>query len=394
MVLGKSQHHDYHVGMDQTGVGERVRMAVGRAGTSRSHRSVAQAVGMTPDAFSRAVNGSRAFSSLELARLADLLDEDVHWLITGAPDPQRVVFAARHDFDHDAGRHVLPGREEDDSVLDAVTLAYRQGRRWLGVDDRVLPASAPEVREMLGPGFVASFARRLEECFGLDVIRVQGLTTDYSFTVAGRRVILLKSEPNWFRSNWSLAHEVAHLALGHHEVTTKGSAGAHEQQANAFAGELLLPEVEMRAVNWQQVDTQQIARKVWAWGVSTQALKTRLQALGLPVSSNAIASLSLATQRLLRANPSAADMPLPAPGYFAQAASSNEDPITTRMTQSAERRFPAGLIRAHLEGIASGQLNKATLAWMLEVTPDDLDVDEPESRPDVPVDEFITAMGL
>jgi Zn-dependent peptidase ImmA (M78 family) len=379
--------------MDQAGVGQRVREAISRTFNGRSHRSVAEAVGMTPDAFSRAVNGSRAFSSLELARVADLLAEDVHWLITGTPDPQRVIFAARHDFDQEMGRHVIPGREDDDAVLQTVTLAYRQARQWLGRDDITLPDTAAEVREALGSGFVTSFAERLEECFGVDVIRVQGLTTDYSFTVAGRRAILLKSEPNWFRSNWSLAHELAHLVLGHHDVSMTTSASAREQQANAFAGELLLPTAELRAVNWQEIDAARLAGKVWAYGVSTQALKTRLQVLGLPVSSDASALLSNSTQRLLRAHPAAMTV-FPSSGPFVQMVAGSMDLMTTRMSQSAERRFPRSLIRAHLDGIASGRLSKATLAWMLEVAPADLDVEEPELQPDVPVDDFIAAMGL
>jgi transcriptional regulator with XRE-family HTH domain len=36
------------------------------------HREVAERIGMTPDAFSRALHGKRQFSSIELARLADL----------------------------------------------------------------------------------------------------------------------------------------------------------------------------------------------------------------------------------------------------------------------------------------------------------------------------------
>ncbi|MFL0177041.1 hypothetical protein A5630_19445 [Mycolicibacterium mucogenicum] len=35
------------------------------------------------------------FASVELALLADILDVDVHWLITGNPDPYRIVHACQ-----------------------------------------------------------------------------------------------------------------------------------------------------------------------------------------------------------------------------------------------------------------------------------------------------------
>lgn len=72
-------------------IGSRVLEHIDKACPATPHRSIAADIGMTPDAFSRAVNDRRAFSSIELARLADRLNADVHWLITGQPDPHRLV---------------------------------------------------------------------------------------------------------------------------------------------------------------------------------------------------------------------------------------------------------------------------------------------------------------
>ena len=64
-------------------IGQRVLGALPE-GTPR--KEIARQVGMTEDAFSRALRGQRGFSALELARLAEVLDQDIHLLITGVPD--------------------------------------------------------------------------------------------------------------------------------------------------------------------------------------------------------------------------------------------------------------------------------------------------------------------
>lgn len=47
------------------------------------------------------------------------------------------------------------------------------------------------------------------------------------------------------------------------------------------------------------------------------------------------------------------------------------------MDAAATRRFPLALQEAHLALIARGSLPKSTLAWMLDVDEDSLEVDEP-----------------
>jgi len=80
------------------------------------HRDVADGIGMTADAFSRVLSGKRQFSSIELARLADQIDADLHWLITGELDPHRVSIAARHDFNRETGQRTIPGRGGDEKT--------------------------------------------------------------------------------------------------------------------------------------------------------------------------------------------------------------------------------------------------------------------------------------
>ncbi|CAO5169452.1 HTH-type transcriptional regulator / antitoxin HigA [Frankia sp. AiPs1] len=367
-------------------IGERVLEQIRQARPAEHRQDIAREIGMTPDAFSRALNGRRAFSSIELAHLADLLDADLHWMITGRPDPYRLVVAARHTFDHATGRREVPARDADQAVLEDIALAYRQAfpeRRRLGTAASAsspLPSNPGEVRAALGADFVRPFAERLEARLGVGVVRFPGLSTAYSLAIGGHRVIVLPGTGNWFRENWSLAHELGHLALRHHEDgVTEAERNRREAAANAFAADLLLPHDELAAVEWASVDAAGLAALVWRWGVSTDALARRLSAIHEgPPPPLVVEWAGQKTQRLLRRH---------------WRSRTGEDEITPRMQAAARRRFPLELTEAHLAGIASGALGKETLAWMLGVNPDAVEVDMP-SVPDVSIDDLAGVLGI
>lgn len=365
-----------------SGIGRRVHERIGLALPTTRQGDIAERVGMTPDALSRALNDKRAFSSIELALLADLLDADLHWLITGTADPHRVRIAARHEFDHVTGERSVPGREQDDQELANVALAYRQAYPDADSPPATLPASAAALRRKLGDDFVRGFADRVEERLDVDVVRIGGLTTDYSFTVGGRCVILLAARANWFRSNWSVAHELAHLALRHHDV--EDAADGQEAAANAFAAELLLPKSLLAATDWQVISPADLAQFVWDAGVSCEALMRRLISLQLSMSPRVRKLLDGSTQRLLREHLGDVGnhhfrLPI--------------DLITERMNASAVRRFPLSLQAAHVERIALGEISPGTLAWMLDTAEEDLVVDRPTPAHES-VDSLASALGL
>src|ERR1700754_3905018 len=127
-------------------IGNRVRALLP---AERSHREIAASIEMTPDAFSRALSGQRGFSAVELAKLADLLDEDVHFLITGQPDPLRVRMVARHGYNAETGQREVPGADTDRAILDDVALAYRQAAD-AALPKSIVPATVEEARNALG----------------------------------------------------------------------------------------------------------------------------------------------------------------------------------------------------------------------------------------------------
>lgn len=359
--------------------------------SGRTSRAIASEIGMTPDAFSRALNGQRGFAAIELARLADVLDADVHFLITGKPDPNRMLVAARHDFDLESGRRDVPGADEDRQILNDVALAYRQAEP-AGLPSSALPKTATAAREQLGADFVRPFTDRLESC-GIDVVRLPSLSTSYCFTVTGRAVIVVQGTGNWFRENWGLAHELGHLVHGHADPgLAQSDRQLNEVAANAFAAELLLPSDKICAMDWKRIDASDLASRVWELGVSTQALATRLSSLQVPTSSVIDEWADQPTQRLLRRHWDEREDP--SREWSARSRPSRDDPITRRMDTAAARRFPLALQDAHLALISKGVLSKSTLAWMLGVDAASLEIDEP--APPVPMasDDVAAALGL
>jgi Zn-dependent peptidase ImmA (M78 family)/transcriptional regulator with XRE-family HTH domain len=359
-------------------IGDRALQRLEQISPRPTHRDIAERIGMTPDSFSRALNGKRQFASIELARLAEQIGADLHWLITGQPDPNRVSIAARHDFDHSSGQRTIPGRAGDEPTLADIALAYRQAYPEPG-SPPCWPGSPGSLRESLGHDFVRPFAERLEKLLGVGVVRVAELSTAYSLTVGGRPVVAVPATGNWFRENWDIAHELGHLIKGHHdEGLTQSDADQHESAANAFAAELLLPAADLKSMKWDSIGDDELAALVWSLGVSIDALCRRLSAV-LGYTPKRVAHWAAhPTQRLLRQHPPT---------------DSELDEITLRMDAASQRRFPLGLQEAHLGRVASGAISKATLAWMLGIDAAMLEVDSPDI-PEVDVDDLASELGL
>lgn len=344
----------------RAGIGNRVAQALPDGVTQKE---VAAQVGMTPDAFSRALNGERGFSAVELANLAEFLGEDVYYLITGETDPHKLVLSARHSYDPGTRERTVDGHDQDRHILDDIALAYRQADEAPAPSQ--IPVSLAAARGALGADFVSTLLDKLEKRFGIDVIRVSGLSTAYSFHIGERAVVAIPATGNWFRENYDMAHELGHLVLRHHRVIATGSrVEGPESDANRFGAELLLPEATMSAVDWQTIASEELASLVWRLGVSTAALRIRLAALHLATSPQVERLLQTNTQALLRRHWRAASL---------------ADEITQRMQKAAQRHFPLWLQEAHLNRIAEGAVGKATLAWMLGVDEAELDVETPEA---------------
>lgn len=369
--LGISQLDCYSRPMHKHEVGERVREVL----DGRQQKEVAAEVGMTPDAFSRSLKGERAFSTLELTELSGVLGADLHWLITGAPDPRALALAARHAYDSDRRVHHLEGSDGDTAIVDDVALAFRQvaATGEVPISRGELPGTVEGVRDALGEGFVETFVRRVQEALDVDVVVLPGLSTDYSFVIEGRRVVLLRATANWFRANFSLGHELAHLVLGHHDEQTNRA----EQDANDFAAQLLAPEAEFRAIDW--TSPAEVAELVWRLGISTQTVRIRLGQLGIEPAKYVAESLELGTRTFL----------LQQEGLGVNV----REAVIHRMERASRRRFPSWLEQAHTEAVRAGSLGAGTLEWMLGVEAGDLSSGRDERPPMDPKD-LAAALGF
>lgn len=365
-------------------IGARAKEALG----DHSQAWLCEKIEKSTDTMSRSLNGHRGFSSVEIAKIADALNVDVHWLITGEPDPLRVSIAARHDYDHSTGERSNPGRASDEQELHSVELAYRQAYPNAERQTKPIPSTVEGVREALGDGFVLDFADKLEEHLGVDVIRVQHLSTAYSFTLGGRMAVMLPATLNWWRSNFSLAHEVAHLALGHDDVGTESEIDAREFAANQFASELLMPESTIRALNWDTITCADVGQFLWGQGIGTQALGHRLNGLGIGTTADVAEMLTRRMPGALR--PWQQQLTLPRANSGNLFADIFYDPIDERMQKASQRRFPLTLLAAHRQRIEDTGLNPATLAWMLQSPVEDLAEGE---QPAGTVDDLLAAFG-
>lgn len=81
-----------------------------------------------------------------------------------------------------------------------------------------------------------------------------------------------------YRHRFNLAHELGHFALHQDEVHGEIEI---ERDADAFAGELLLPERAMRAALRPKVEWDYVAHLSQKWGVEMKAIVYRSRQLGL-----------------------------------------------------------------------------------------------------------------
>ena len=214
-------------------------------------------------------------------------------------------------------------------------------------DKWVTPA---QVRELLGEGFSQDLANRVEERLGIDIIVLPLEKAGYSLHLGDRRIVVVGATDRWFRSNFTIAHELGHVFS--HPVLNDGGR-RDEDAANAFAAELLMPETMIRSMSWTDPNPRLIAEHVWKMGVSTQALRARLDYLRPPVSDAVRSILETPTPRLIRES-------------LSSSVASSDD-VTEKMARSARRRFPQRLLTDLRKAVEVGRAPHASLAWALGV---------------------------
>lgn len=87
---------------------------------------LAAAVRLSPSQLSKSLSDERRFSAVEFARIADVLETSLYWLVMGEPDPVEVRIAARHSFDGSNRCYRAEGIDADRQTLQDIAVLYQQ----------------------------------------------------------------------------------------------------------------------------------------------------------------------------------------------------------------------------------------------------------------------------
>jgi Zn-dependent peptidase ImmA (M78 family) len=284
-------------------------------------------------------------------------------------DAFAVRVAGRHLYDRVSHGYVHLGAGRDSATFDRVVRAYESAYAVPSQLAATESLDAADARGRLGTDFIDDVATAIERTFDIHVIQADDVAGDCAIQVAGRRVILVGTTPNWFFRNWSIAHELGHIFRGDLDAVTTvpaktvpaktvpakavpaktASPRALERAANAFAAELLLPHTLLTAVDWLGIGQSELADFVWRSGVSTRALAQRLDSLKLEVAPGVRRLLGLRTMALVQRGDILSAEPL-----LRQ----------LRVAQASAVRFPLDLVEAHRVGLAAGGMDASSLEWM------------------------------
>lgn len=276
---------------------ERVVSLIEASGLSRG--DFARRIGLDDSKLSKSLRGTRRFSSLDLARIAEQCGVTVDWLVTGEEPP--LAMAARTTTGQ-ARTAVEAARRYSVMRGDLASLGYPQPWRPVAVppaegshteQGRRLAAEAlTRVQQEDRSVTEASLPMLAEDVFGADVAVIaldEGFDGLSACSADARLIVLATSTVPW-RQRYTCAHELAHLLVtddqGVHldrDVYDRAQArDPSEMRANAFAAAFLMPEETLRAaVGRDGLTEANFAGLACDLKVSPSALAIRLSQLRL-----------------------------------------------------------------------------------------------------------------
>lgn len=272
---------------------DRVRDLIRESGLTQHDFAVR--IGLDDSKLSKALSGSRRFSSLDLARVAELCSVTVDWLITGDQPPLAV---AARTTGGSARRAVDEARRLATMRSDLSDLGFAQP--WQPLEAAAGPGGwtdqgirlAEVARARIEGADHTDLIGLVETMFGADVAVVDlgggfdGLATSSDDV----KLIVLATSAVPTRQRFTLAHELCHLLAGDDQGVhldedvfdrAQGKTPS-ELRANAFAAAFLMPEPTLRAaVGSVGLTEQSFAMLACDLIVTPSALAYRLKALRL-----------------------------------------------------------------------------------------------------------------
>ncbi|MFJ6944173.1 XRE family transcriptional regulator [Streptomyces wuyuanensis] len=348
---------------------DRVLSLIEASGVSR--HAFAQQVGLDDSKLSKSLNGTRRFSSLDLARIAELCKVSVDWLLTGVELPLAV---AARTTTGDAGTALQAAKQYIVLRTDLDAFGYPQP--WQQSAVGVGPGSYTDQGKRLAEEALARVSHAglsisdgdltdlVETVFGVDVA-IDHLGTGFDGLAASSdeaKLILLATTHVPARQRFTLAHELGHLLAGDdqdvhldRDIFDKAQAkDPSEVRANAFASTLLMPEEMLReAVGTTGLTEETFAKLACELMVSPSTLAYRLLKLRL-VDAGTCDRYKAIT------------------GMQAAKLAGRGEQLAQRTAKAATTRAPGILLRDSYAAYESGQATLRPYANLLGADVDDL----------------------
>jgi len=280
---------------------ERVRRLIADSGITQAE--FAARAGLDSPKMSKSLSGIRRFTSLDLARIADVGGVSVDWLLGG--DSTVPALAARTSMASSTSSDTAI-REAERLAQIRADLAFLGYRQESSAFTPVLNAGRPidqgrnlaaEARDLARSGGIDPCRRRdlsevVEDLFGVDIaiVRLPDGFDGLAYADEQTRLMVIGTSEVPARQRFTIAHELAHLLTGDNQglhLDADLHDSVHKQQpseirANAFAAEFLLPAEILREeaarLAWSETSFAKLACRFW---VSPSTLAWRLFNLGL-----------------------------------------------------------------------------------------------------------------
>nr|WP_239148646.1 XRE family transcriptional regulator [Streptomyces anulatus] len=341
-----------------------------------THDAFAEQAGINGTKLSKALEGARRFTSLDLARIAEHCGVTVDWLITGEEPPLAV--AARTTSGR-AGRALNEARRFSTLRTDLTSLGIFRPALRIEAEPRGTLADTALARAAAAgytvPG--SNLIELVETVFDIDVAVIDAGVADGGFdglaasTEDGQQIVLAATELP-ARQRFTLAHELGHLLAGDDQgfhldqdvFAKEQMKDPTEMKANAFAAAFLMPEQWLRERVTAPFTREAFATLACELLVSPEALAYRLCDLRL---IDAWARDQYKTLSAARAA-SLADQ---------------DDAFASRIAAARTLRPPGLLVRDAYSAYASGKATLRPYANLLGVDVDEL-VQSLEAGPTAP----------
>lgn len=351
-------------------VSERVLDLIRSSGVTR--RAFAEQIGLDESKLSKSLSGTRRFSSLDLARIAEFCQVSVDWLITGQ---ESALAVAARTTSRDARSALAIARRDATMREDLAALGYPQP--WRPTADAVSGGYVEQGRQLARMArerfseseFSATtpdLAAAIEAVFGVDVsvTELSGGFDGLAVSSPAVKLIVLGTTALPARQRFTLAHELAHVLAGDDQgvhvdkdvyASTQGKDPS-EMRANAFAAAFLMPEdLLTAAVGPTGISQQQFANLACDLMVTPSALAYRLREFRL---------IDSGTCDMFRRF-TAAD---------AARAAGRGDDLALRIAMSGQARPPGLLLRDAYAAYESGASTLRPYANLLGVDAEELRV--------------------